>query len=99
VEARSWSVSRAGEGKNESSAGKRVIVAKGSRGQQRAAEGSRGQGRAGRKGTMPLAVDIGELQLGGRYNGSMWATRNNQVLLSESHGDGGRRWDATAVRI
>lgn len=48
---------------------------------------------------MPLAVDIGELQLGGRYNGSMWATRNNQVLLSESHGDGGRRWDATAVRI
>lgn len=79
-------MSRAGEGKNESSAGKRVIVAK-------------GQQRAG-QGTMPLAVDIGELQLGGRYKGSMWAMRNNQVLLSnKSHGDGGRSWEAIAVRI
>jgi hypothetical protein len=50
---------------------------------------------------MALAVDIGELQLGGRYNGSsMWAMRNNnQVLFSRSHGDGGRRWDAFAGRI
>lgn len=32
---------------------------------------------------MPLAVDIGELQLGGRYNGSMWAMRHDQVLLSK----------------
>lgn len=98
MEAKSWSVSRAGEGKNESSAGRRVIIAKGSK-------------RAG-QGTMPLAVDIGELQLGSRYNGSMWATQKSQrkkkkttqqpraaQSSAEFHGDGGQRWDAIAVRI
>lgn len=67
-------MSRAGEGKNESSAGKRVIVAKGSGGQQ---------GRAGQKGTMPLAVDIGSLQLGGRYHGNMWAMRTKQPSTAQ----------------
>lgn len=76
-------MSRAGEGKNESSAGKRVIVA----------EGSGGQGRAGQKGTMPLSVDIGSLQLGGRYQGNMWAMRTKQPRTAQCF----RR--AIAVRI
>lgn len=84
MEPRNWLVSRAGEGKNESSAGRRVIVAKGSGGQGRAE-----QSRAGQKGKMPLAVDIGELQLGGRYHGNMWAMRGNQVLLSLPRGSAG----------
>lgn len=81
-------MSRAGEGKNESSAGRRVIVAKGSGEQRRA-----GQGRAGQKGAMPLAVDIGGLQLGGRYHGNMWAMpmRSNQGVLSLARSRGARR--------
>lgn len=65
-------MSRAGEGKNESSAGKRVIVAKGT-----------AEGRAGQKGTMPLAVDIGSMQLGGRYHGNMWAMRTKQPRTAQ----------------
>lgn len=84
-------MSRAGVGKNESSAGKRVIVAKGSGG---------GQGRAGQKGTMPLAVDIGGMQLGGRYyHGNMWAMGSKPSTGQVVHGVGGRSGKVTAVRI
>lgn len=65
-------MSRAGEGKNESSAGKRVIVAKGSGGQDRT-----GQGRAERHDATGGGY-IGSLQLGGRYHGDMWAMRTKQ---------------------
>lgn len=68
-------MSRAGEGKNESSAGKRVIVAK---------------GRAGQKGTMPLAVGIGELPIGWLLSRQQVGHANEARSTAQSHGVGRR---------
>ena len=88
MELRSWSVSRAGEGKNESSTGKRVIVAKDSREQGRA-EGHDATG--GGYWRVAIGWSLSRQHVG--------HSRQPCTVLLKSHGVGGRSVNAVAVRI